>query len=51
MDNLFNEPYTNGAIERVNNFIKVMKRVAFGYKSFFHFRDRILIARKMVVSK
>ena len=51
VDNLFNESYTNGAIEGVNNFIKVMKRVAFGYKSFFHFRNRILIARKMVVSK
>lgn len=28
-----------------------MKRVAFRYKSFFHFRNRILITRKMVVSK
>ncbi len=51
VDNSFNEPFTNSAIESVNNFIKVMKLLAFGYKSFFHLRNRILIARKMVVSK
>ena len=26
--------YSNGFTEGVNNFIKVLKRVAFGYKSF-----------------
>ena len=29
VDNSFNESYTNGVIEGVNNFIKIMKRVAF----------------------
>ncbi|HEL2505624.1 TPA: ISL3 family transposase [Streptococcus suis] len=35
--------YSNGFTEGINNFIKVLKRIAFGYKSFFHFRNRILI--------
>lgn len=39
--------YSNGFTEGINNFIKVLKRIAFGYKSFFHFRKRILITRKL----
>jgi len=35
--------YTNGIIEGINNQIKVIKRIAFGYRSFFHFKARILI--------
>ncbi|MBK5253932.1 MAG: transposase, partial [Peptostreptococcaceae bacterium] len=37
-----------GTIEGLNNYIKVIKRVAFGYKSFFHFRNRILIFRNLI---
>ena len=40
--------YTNGVIEGINNKIKVVKRIAFGYLSFYHFRNRILIMCKMV---
>ena len=47
--NALNTNISNGAIEGVNNFIKVIKRVAFGYKSFFHFRNRILICKKLVL--
>lgn len=43
--------YSNGIIEGINNYIKVLKRIAFGYKSFFHFRNRILIARNLVKPK
>ena len=39
--------FSNGITEGINNYIKVLKRVAFGYKSFFNFRNRILIARKL----
>lgn len=39
--------YSNGFTEGINNFIKVLKRIAFGYKSFFHFRNRILITLKL----
>lgn len=39
--------YSNGFTEGMNNFIKILKRIAFGYKSFFHFRNRILITLKL----
>ncbi|MGX7072683.1 ISL3 family transposase [Helcococcus kunzii] len=39
--------YSNGYTEGVNNYIKTIKKVAFGYKSFFHFRNRILISFKL----
>ena len=34
--------FTNGYIEGVNNFIKVIKRIAFGYRNYDNFRTRIL---------
>lgn len=37
---------TNGPIEGTNNKIKVIKRTAYGYRNFFHFRIRILISLK-----
>lgn len=33
---------TNGFIEGKNNFIKVIKRIGFGYKDFDIFRNRII---------
>lgn len=35
--------YNNGVIEGTNNLIKCIKRIAFGFKSFYHFKARILI--------
>ena len=35
--------YTNGFTEGINNKIKVIKRIAFGYRNFNHFRNRILL--------
>lgn len=32
----------NGYIEGINNRIKVIKRIAFGYQNFTHFRNRIM---------
>ena len=40
--NSFKVPYTNGYTEGVNNKIKVLKRVSYGVKNFFRFRQRIL---------
>ncbi|WP_430521945.1 transposase [Limosilactobacillus reuteri] len=37
---------TNGPIESTNNKIKIIKRTAYGYRNFFHFRIRILISLK-----
>ncbi|MBQ9520860.1 MAG: transposase [Acholeplasmatales bacterium] len=32
----------NGYIEGINNKIKVIKRVSYGYTIFYHFRNRIM---------
>ena len=41
--NAFDCPYSNGFTEGVNNKIKaLLKRIAFGYRSFKNFRTRIL---------
>jgi len=40
--NAFDCPYSNGFTEGCNNKIKVLKRIAFGYRSFDNFRSRIL---------
>ena len=42
----FHTRLTNGAIEGTNNKIKVIKRTAYGYRNFFHFRIRILVSLK-----
>ena len=44
--NTIETPYTNGVLEGINNNIKVIKRIAFGYCSFYHFKARILIIHK-----
>lgn len=46
--NALDYKYSNGAIEGINNYIKTIKRIAFGYKSFYHFRNRILISKKLI---
>ena len=38
---------SNGPIEGINNKIKVLKRNAYGYSSFTHFRNRILLMSKL----
>ena len=40
--NAFDCTYTNGFTEGINNSIKVIKRVAYGFKNFLNFRTRIL---------
>ena len=39
-------PYTNGVLKGMNNQIKVIKHIAFGYRSFYHFKARILSIHK-----
>ncbi|MCT1988626.1 transposase [Helcococcus kunzii] len=46
-NNALKYTYSNGYTEGLNNYIKTIKKVAFGYKSFFHFRNRILISFKL----
>ena len=43
--------YSNGPIEGINNYIKVLKRIAFGYRSFVRMRNRILITHNLLKTK
>lgn len=45
--NTFKYSYSNGPLEGINNKIKVIKRVAYGYRSFWNFKHRILVSFKI----
>ncbi|UXV34972.1 ISL3 family transposase [Staphylococcus sp. IVB6181] len=50
--NALNHPgRSNGPIETINNNIKVLKRIAYGYRNFYNFRNRILIKFKLLAKK
>ena len=49
--NTFNNNYHNGYIEGNNNFIKVIKRIAFGFRSFTRFKARIMICKGLLKIK
>lgn len=46
--NTLSNPYHNGFVEGNNNFIKVLKRIAFGFRSFRRFKARIMICKGLV---
>ncbi|MCY1570236.1 transposase, partial [Staphylococcus pettenkoferi] len=41
----------NGPLEGINNKIKLIKRVSYGYRNFENFKARILIISRMFVSE
>ena len=43
-------PFSNGQTEGLNNKIKVIKRISFGYRNFYHLRDRIYLIQGLVFS-
>ena len=45
--NTLSNPYHNGVVEGNNNFIKVIKRIAFGFRSFYRFKARIIICKNL----
>lgn len=49
--NTFENSYHNGFIEGNNNFIKVIKRIAFGFRSFRRFKARIMICKGLLKIK
>ena len=49
--NTLNNPYHNGFVEGNNNFIKVLKRIAFGFRSFHRFKARIMICKNLLSMK
>ena len=42
--------YSNGVLEGINNKIKLIKRVSYGYSSFYNFRLRILIVFRLLAN-
>lgn len=46
--NTFNNNYHNGFIEGNNNFIKLLKRIAFDFRSFRKFKARIMIFKGLI---
>ena len=46
--NILNNPYHNGCVEGNNNFIKVLKRIAFVFRSFHRFKARIMICKNLL---
>ena len=49
--NTFATGYHNGYVEGNNNFIKVLKRIAFGFRSFTRFKARIMICKGLINPK
>ena len=49
--NTLENSYHNGFIEGNNNFIKVIKRIAFGFRSFRRFKARIMICKNLLNMK
>ena len=49
--NTFTTGYHNGYVEGNNKFIKVLKRIAFGFRSFTRFKARIMICKGLINPK
>lgn len=47
IENSFSYPYNNGRIEGNDNKIKVLNRVAYGYRNFWNYKNRILLHFKL----
>src|SRR5690606_1744795 len=43
IQNSFIHIYNNGRIEGINNKIKILRKVAYGYRNFYNFKKRIMI--------
>ncbi len=41
---VFDNNYTNAYTEGKNNYIKVIKRISYGFRNFYNFRNRILLS-------
>ena len=51
VENTMKYDYNNGILEGINNKIKVIKRISFGYRCFRHFKTRILITQNLMTMK
>jgi len=48
MQNAVTFKFSNGVLEGINNKIKVVKRIAFGYRCFINLKNRIMIMQNLV---
>lgn len=48
IDNSLKYTYSNGPLEGFNNKVKLIKRIAFGFRSFVNLRNRVLIASNLL---
>lgn len=48
VENTCKYDYNNGVLEGINNLIKTIKRIAFGYRCYYHLKNRILIIRNLI---
>lgn len=48
IENSLKYNYSNGPLEGINNKIKVIKRIAFGYRSFLNLRRRVFISCNLI---
>ncbi len=46
--NTLSNPYSNDFVEGNNNFIKVLKRIAFGFRTFRRFKTRSMICKNLL---
>ncbi|HAP6170202.1 TPA: transposase, partial [Enterococcus faecium] len=44
----FKVSHSNGVTEGLNNKIKLIKRIAFGYRNFYNFRARIYLQQGLI---
>ncbi|MGC6767575.1 transposase [Enterococcus sp. LJL51] len=49
--NAFRYSFSNGVTEGLNNKMKVIKRVVYGYRNFYHFRSRIYSIQGLIFSQ
>lgn len=49
--NTFTYKYNNGRIEGINNKIKVLSRVAYGYRNFSNYKNQIILHFNMKPKK
>jgi len=49
--NAFNNNYNNGFIEENNNFIKIIKRIVFDFRTFNRVKARIMICISLIKIK
>ena len=51
IENTFTYPFSNCHLEGIINKLKVIKRTTYDYRSFWHFKHRILVSFNLINQK